>query len=370
MASVQPLQRHANERMAWRRGSFKSTAEYSVEFNDADRNEILAAVDAAHRKGRLTPAWELKPEDFPFKRLGEKLTRAYEEVRSGHGFVLLRGLPIEGVTLDEFMAAVWGVGTHFGHPLSQNAQGELIGHVIDATSQEQTPRMFRSNLELRLHTDVTAMISLACWHKSQEGGASFLASGITIHDEIQRRAPHLLVPLYNGFYYHRLGEEGEGEETATPYRMPVFTNRGGQISCRYQRAGLAAGHRERGVELTELELEALDLFDEVARAPEHRLAFHLERGDMVVVNNYTVLHARTKFTEYAEPEKRRHLIRLWLDAPGFRDVPPELNLFAVNGVPKQEGRTCTYDFRKLYKDDPRATGGLPSIQLSETDTAR
>jgi len=370
MPSVQPLPRQTNERMAWRRDSFKSPQDYIVEFNDADRNEVLAAVDAVHRKGRLTPAHALGPEEFRFKRLAERLRRAYDEVRSGYGFIVLRGLPVDGVTLDEFIAAVWGVGTHFGHPLSQNAQGELIGHVIDATSQEQTPRMFRSNLELRLHTDVTAMISLACWHKSESGGASFLASGITIHDEIQRRAPHLMAPLYNGFYYHRLGEEGEGEETATPYRMPVFTNRNGQISCRYQRAGLAAGHRERNVPLTDLEIEALDMFDEVARAPEHRLAFNLERGDMVVVNNYTVLHARTKFTEYAEPEKRRHLIRLWLDAPDFRDVPREFNLFAVNGVPKQEGRSCTFDFKKLYSDDPRATGGVPSIRLSESDTAR
>lgn len=370
MAQVQILPQPARSRMAWRRDTFKSQADYTIELSDGDRSELMAAVDAVHRQGRLTPAYGLKPEDFRFKRLGDRLRQGFEQVKSGYGFVLLRGLPLEGVMLDEFIAAVWGVGTHFGHPLSQNAQGELIGHVIDATQQEQTPRMFRSNLELRLHSDITAMISLACWHKSQEGGASFLASGITIHDEIQRRAPHLLAPLYNGFHYHRLGEEGEGEETATPYRMPVFTNRGGQISCRYQRAGLAAGHRERGVELTELELEALDLFDEVARAPEHRLAFHLERGDMVVVNNYTVLHARTKFTEFPEPEKRRHLIRLWLDAPDFRDVPKELNLFKVNGVPRQDGRSCTYDFRQLYKDDPRATGGVPSIQLSETDTAR
>jgi len=370
MAQVQPLPHPPRNRTAWRHDTFKSAADYTIELKDGDRSELLAAVDAVHRQGRLTPACALKPEDFRFKRLGESLSRGFNEVKSGYGFVLLRGLPVDGVTLDEFIAAVWGVGTHFGHPLSQNAQGELIGHVIDATKQEQTPRMFRSNLELRLHTDVTAMISLACWHKSQEGGASYLASGVAIHDEIQRRAPHLLAPLYNGFHYHRLGEEGEGEETATPYRMPVFTNRGGQISCRYQRAGIAAGQRERNVPLTDLEIEALDMFDEVARSPEMRLAFNLERGDMLVVNNYAVLHARTKFTEFPDPDRRRHLVRLWLDAPGFRDVPREFNLFDVNGVPKQEGRSCTFDFKKLYNDDPRATGGLPSLQLNETNSAR
>jgi alpha-ketoglutarate-dependent taurine dioxygenase len=367
MPSVQPLPRQTDERMAWRRDSFKSPQDYIVEFNDADRSEVLAAVDAAHRKGRLTPAHALGPEAFCFKRLSERLRRAYDEVRSGYGFIVLRGLPIDGVTLDEFIAAVWGVGTHFGHPLSQNAQGELIGHVIDATSEEQTPRMFRSNLELRLHTDVTAMISLACWQAAQEGGDSFLASALTIHDEIKRRAPHLLEPLYRGFHYHRLGEEGPGEEPVTPYRMPIFVIRNGQLSCRYQRAGLAAGERALGHTLSEIELQALDLFDEVARAPENRLAFSLERGEMVVVNNYTVLHARTKFTEFAEPERRRRLVRLWLDADGFRDIPRELYLFATNGVPPQPGKTCTFDFKKLYSDDPRATGGMPRIDLDRSE---
>ena len=354
--------------MGWRRDSFPTTADYSLELTARDRAELASAVGKIRDAGRLVPAHALGRADFHFGELGARLERAAEEVRAGRGFVLLRGLPLDGGSLEEFIAAVWGVGTHFGHALSQNAQGELIGHVIDATGEDPTPRMYRSNLELRLHTDVTAMIALACWHNSAAGGASFLASAVTIHDEIQRRAPHLLEPLYRGFHYHRLGEEGPGEETTTPYRIPVFAARNGQLSCRYQRAGIAAGHRERGVPLTDLELAALDLFDEVARAPENRVAFHLERGDMLVLNNYAVLHARTKFTEHPEPERRRHLVRLWLDAERFRDIPREFFLFGANGVPPQPGRTCTFDFKKLYGDDPRATGGMPDTKL-EGDVA-
>ncbi len=73
--------------------------------------------------------------------------------------------------------------------------------------------------------------------------------------------------------------------------------------------------------------------------------------------------------EFAEPERRRRLVRLWLDAEGFRDVPRELYLFAQNGVPPQPGKTCTFDFKKLYSDDPRATGGMPRIDLSGSELA-
>ena len=134
-----------------------------------------------------------------------------------------------------------------------------------------------------------------------------------------------------------------------------------QLSCRYQRAGIAAGHRARGAPLAAEDIAAFNLFDEIAKAPENRLAFDLERGEMMVINNYAVMHARTQFANHPEPERQRRLLRLWLDAPGFRDVPREVNLFKSNGVPPQSGRRASYDFRKLYAEDPVATGGVPKI---------
>jgi len=361
---------HASASFAWRASTFKSPSDYMLELTRAERDEITAAVAAIDRGGRLAPSHALTKEDFRFGGLGARLERAYAEVRSGRGFVLLRGLPVEELTLEHFTAGVWGVGLQFGRALSQNAQGELIGAVVDATSEEATPRMYRSNLELRPHSDITAMILLACWNKSASGGASIIVSGVTVHDEIRARAPRLLEPLYRGYHYHRLGEEGPGEEPATPYRVPVFADRGGQLSCRYQRSGIAGGHRELGVPFGERDIEAMNLFDQVAAAPENRLAFFLERGDMIVVNNYTVMHARTRFTNFPEPERRRHLVRLWLDAEGFRDVPDEFNLFKTNGVPRQEGKRATFDFNKLYGDDPVATGGVPDLKVSDAEAAR
>lgn len=356
--------------MMWRRDSFAGPADFSIDLTAEDRRELRSAVAKARAGGRLVPAWRLGKADFSCPGLAGRVRQAYGDVHAGRGFVVLRGLPVDDITLDEFIAAAWGIGTGLGYPLSQNAQGELIGHVVDATAAEKTPRMFRSNLELRPHTDWTAMISLACWRSAPSGGVSYLVSAVTIHDQIKRQAPHLLDILYRGFHYHRLGEEGSGEEPVTPYRVPVFAIRNGQISCRYQRAGLAAGHRELGIELSAHEIEALDMFDAVAQAPENRLAFRLAPGEMVVINNYTVLHARTKFTAASEPGQERHLVRLWLDADGFRDTPREHNLFAANGVPPQPGRSCTYDFRKLYRDDPRGTGGVPSLDLHEAELAR
>ncbi|MDB6044654.1 MAG: hypothetical protein JWM63_3205 [Gammaproteobacteria bacterium] len=343
---------------AWTTATFKSPADYTVTLSDADRRQLLVTMRDIECQGRLTPPTQLTNSDFPLGALGERLKRAFEQVRSGYGFVVISGLPREGLTFDQFAAIVWGVNTFFGFPLSQNAKGELLSDVVDATAVEATPRMYRSALELGLHTDPTAMLCLACWNAAKSGGESVLASGVTVHNEIARRAPQLLEALYRGFHYHRLGEEGAHQEPVTPYRIPVFAVRNGKVSVRSARAGYVAGHHEMHIPISDQEIEAIDRFDEICREPGNSITFQLEPGDLVVVNNYAVMHARKAFEDHAEPERKRRLLRIWLDARNLRDVPAEFNQMGTqNGIPYQEGRSCSYDFQKLFREvDPKLLG--------------
>src|SRR5690242_17065807 len=112
------MREHASQSFAWQAGSFPDASQYTVDL-DSD------------------------------------LSKAYEEVRNGRGFVVIRGLPLGG-SLEDFRSAVRALGAHFGELLSQNAQGEKVTEVIDATQEDPTPRMYRSNLELRPHSDITA----------------------------------------------------------------------------------------------------------------------------------------------------------------------------------------------------------------------
>jgi alpha-ketoglutarate-dependent taurine dioxygenase len=360
---------HTSQTFAWKAADFSGFSDYCVHLDDDDRAAIAVALAPWERGGREVPVAELPKDAFAGAALGAKLAEASAQVRAGRGFVILRGLPVAGIDIGGYSAAVWLLGQHFGFALSQNAQGERLTHVIDATAEDPTPRMYRSNMELRPHTDITAMISLAAWNKSASGGASVVASAVTVHDEIRRRAPELLAPLYRGYHYHRLGEGGADEAEVTEHRVPIFANRNGQLSCRYLRSGVVGGHRALGLPLAEEDLAAMNLFDEISTAPENRLAFFLERGDMMVVNNYTVMHARTRFTNFPEPERRRQLVRLWLDAEAFRDVPREFNFFRTNGVPLQEGKRATYDFKKLYANDPVATGGVADLKVTDAEAA-
>jgi hypothetical protein len=108
----------ASDPAAWKATDFKSPADFTVSLTASDRSVLLASIETLQRTGRLVPTVALTNEDFELGALSKHLRRAYEEVRSGRGFIVLRGLPRQGLTLDEFAAIVWGIGTHFGHALS------------------------------------------------------------------------------------------------------------------------------------------------------------------------------------------------------------------------------------------------------------
>jgi hypothetical protein len=43
---------------------------------------------------------------------------------------------------------------------------------------------------------------------------------------------------------------------------------------------------------------------------------------MQFIHNHQILHDRTAFEDWPEPERRRHLLRLWLCPPEGRSLPP------------------------------------------------
>jgi hypothetical protein len=73
--------------------------------------------------------------------------------------------------------------------------------------------------------------------------------------------------------------------------------------------------------LTPLQVEALDLLDQLANDPRLNLTMEFEAGDIQLVHNHTILHDRTAFEDYPEPERKRHLLRLWLAPPNARALP-------------------------------------------------
>ena len=56
-----------------------------------------------------------------------------------------------------------------------------------------------------------------------------------------------------------------------------------------------------------------------------------EAGDMQFLHNHTVMHSRQAFFDFPEPQRKRHLLRIWLLTYDGRPVPPVF--YERNGSP-------------------------------------
>ena len=119
----------------------------------------------------------------------------------------------------------------------------------------------------------------------------------------------------------RRGEEQPGELPF--FSIPVFNWHAGRMSAIYQRQYLDSAQRfALAPRLAPIDIEALDLLDALADDPALHFLMRLEPGDIQLVHNHTLLHDRTAFTDWPEPERRRHLLRLWLAPDDARPLPP------------------------------------------------
>jgi hypothetical protein len=288
--------------------------------------EEIAEVEVATKRSidRMTDPEadivSIRRDDFPLPTLGPRLERMLEEILSGRGFVLIRSLPVERWSKLERGVAFFGLGTYLGNARSQNAEGHVLGHVKDLGDPGAT-RIYKTNRRQGYHTDSCDIVGLLCLQGAKKGGLSSLVSSVTLFNEIRRRRPDLLAPLFAPIETDRRGEVPAGQK---PYfSIPVFNWYAGELSAIYQRKYIDDARRFPGVHpYTSSQKEALDLLDELSDDPALHLRMEFRPGDLQFVHNHTLLHDRTAFEDWPEPERKRHLLRLWLAPENARPLPP------------------------------------------------
>jgi hypothetical protein len=283
-------------------------------------DEVESAVGELTRSSRdLT---SISSDDFPLPTLGPRLRHLLEEVLMGRGFVLIKALPVQRWTKQEAAIAFLGIGVHLGRLRRQNAAGHLLGHVRDLgrSSQDRHARIYQTRERQTHHTDSCDVVGLLCLQAAKSGGLSNLVSSTTIFNEMRCRRPDLLKVLLEPIETDHRGEVPEGGK---PYfSIPVFNWHVNLISAIYQRQYIESARRFPGVApLSPRQIEALDLLDELANDPALNLTMELQAGDIQLVHNHTILHDRTAFEDWPEPERKRHLLRLWLAPPNARPLP-------------------------------------------------
>ena len=296
--------------------------EWLSHFSTAEITELEAAGerwDALNKTGNIET---IIVREFDLPTLAPKLLKFREELIHGRGFALLRGLPVANYTEREAAIIFCGIGSHLGLARPQNAMGHLLGHVRDLgmSSTDPNVRIYQTKERQTFHTDSTDVVGLLCLNAAKSGGLSLLVSSNTIFNEMREQRPDLLELLMGPIATDRRGETPKG--MLPYYLIPVFNFYEGYLTAIYQRQYIDSAQRfPDAPRLTPEHVEALNLFDELANDPRLNFSMRLEKGDIQFVYNHTLLHDRTGFEDWPEPENKRHLLRLWLSVPGDRPLP-------------------------------------------------
>lgn len=287
------------------------------------RDDVADLEQAARRYLSLgRDVGEIAATDFPLTHFADHLTTMRNKLINGIGVEVLRGLPI--ATYSQEMAATifCGIGAHLGSARSQNAAGHILGHVRDvgANPDDTNTRIYQTSARQTFHTDSADVVGLLCLQDAQEGGSSLLVSAEAIYNRMRAERPDLLERLFDPIATDRRGEVPPGEK---PYmEIPPFNWHAGKLTMFYQRQYIDSAQRfDDAMRLTDAHVAALDMFDALANDPALHIQMRLQPGDMQFVYNHALLHDRTGFVDWPDPDKRRHLFRLWLSLPGDRPLP-------------------------------------------------
>ncbi|MDP6342057.1 MAG: TauD/TfdA family dioxygenase [Alphaproteobacteria bacterium] len=276
--------------------------------------------------------------DGALPELADRLGGIRRELMHGIGFALIRGFPVADYSRRQAAIGFWVLGAQIGEAVSQNAKGHALGHVRDLGFDPNIPsaRGYQSRARLAYHCDSGDVVGLLSLRTARSGGLSSLVSSVALYNAMVERRPDLARVLLQPTYRDRRDEIPEGRRPWYP--MPVFMPGPERLFVHYVRSAIRKAQRFEGVpRITPAQEAAFDYLESLAGDAEFRLDTAFGPGDMQFLCNHTILHSRTAYEDWPEPERKRHLLRLWLacaDGPAVPDYYAEHQGLTASGRPR------------------------------------
>jgi Taurine catabolism dioxygenase TauD, TfdA family len=281
---------------------------------------VRLSLDEIAETRRAVSEWQAKKlplatmtqSDFRLPKLAPSIAAWRREVSYGRGLQVVSGVPVDAWSAEESSIFFWGLGQHLGLPGAQNRKGDLLGHVRDtgADKDDRYVRQYLTTQNIPFHCDAADMVGLLCLTKAKSGGLSRIASSVSVYNELLRRRPDLAPRLFEPFMLDTRDEAEANGLKVLP--VPPCRHAAGVLRTFWHSEYFRTSQRHEGVRLTDAENELFDLYDEISASPEFFIEMDFEPGDIQLLSNHTVVHARTDYVDHAEPDRKRHLLRLWI----------------------------------------------------------
>lgn len=268
---------------------------------------LIAAFEVAMTAARETgrPLDALTIQDVDVAGQGPILQRWCDTLTHGRGFLVLRGVPVGRWDLETQKLFMRVLGLQFGRLGYQNPQRDVIGEVRDTGAAQRDPyaRLYATSGEFRFHCDASDLVGLLCIRPAATGGESRFASSVSVYNELLRRRPDLAARLFRPMAFDLRNEQQPGAAPVAHYAPCAYAE--GVLKTFYLSDYFRTAARH--VTLPDADLELLELYDQIAGEPGIGLSFFLQPGDVQILYNHTMLHARTAFQD--APGQERLLLR-------------------------------------------------------------
>ena len=303
---------------AWYPDEMAKSEAWIYRLSDAENDEIESAAARVAASGK--DLIDVGREDFPLPRLESALGEVQQELMYGRGFAMLRGVRLDRMTRTQASIAFWGIGTYLGKAVAQNDKGHVLDHVKFQGGVRGKDRGYTTNVALGYHCDSCDILGLGVVNTGKSGGEHRIVSSVTLYNELLKTRPDLVKELGGKFHRQR---SGDGYGTGSPWVIQRgFSFQDGYFTCRSAGGSILNAQKIPGVPpLTALQREALEVFKKMSDGLSIEIPF--TRGDFFFVMNHTMMHSRTAYEDWPEPERKRHLMRLWI-SNGLRPLPPEI----------------------------------------------
>ena len=215
--------RELKSELVWKGDTVSDTYDWSYELNDAEKEEVHQAllhfqgVPASQpmdlvngskiliNLGLKKPLGLISQETFPLPSLHAVLRSISRELHNGHGFKVIRGVPVTKYTREENIIIYAGIASHVAsdrgrqdHFFDNKPADVVLSHVKDLSATEPAKNIGSpayTAVKQVFHTDVGDIVALLALETSAEGGESYLSSSWQVYNEIAATRPDLIRTL-------------------------------------------------------------------------------------------------------------------------------------------------------------------------------
>ncbi|KAI1390457.1 Clavaminate synthase-like protein [Hypoxylon trugodes] len=277
--------------------------------------------------GRELDGDEVRRELFRVPTLEGHLKQATIAILNGSGIFIIRGLRWEDYSIEDRIVIFLGLASHIGDQRGvQNSKGDMLSHIIESkawTVPKEKRHGIHTSDRLPFHNDMGCeILSMQIRDRADAGGHTCVASMTAIYNDLRQSNPWVLHVLAKPNWPIQTSSKKDPPFVLCP--LMEYHDDNLVISMDPARIGPHPLARYGSIpDLTPGQEEALAVLQRTAE--KHQMKLETQPGDIVFINNLSLLHARESYEDGTSSS--RHLVRLWLRNTelGWR-IPPAMKM--------------------------------------------